>query len=123
MITGQISTNNEAVINLVAAGPTGQRRQIEAVIDTGYNGDLTLPSELAQALQLPFAGYRQATLADNSVVVLSVYLATVVWHGQVHEVLVAQADGAPLIGMSLLRWSRMTMDVIEEGAVSIERLR
>ena len=122
MITGQVTTNIEAVIELDVAGPARQRRRVEPVIDTGYNGELTLPDEAVQALELPFAGYRQATLADNSIVTLSVFLATVIWHGQAREVVVVQADGAPLIGMALLRGSRMTMDVIEEGPVIIDEL-
>jgi predicted aspartyl protease len=55
-------------------------QQIAAVIDTGYNGELTLPDALVDDLQLPFAGYRRGMLADGSIAVLPVYLATVKWH-------------------------------------------
>ena len=49
MISG-IIRNREAIIELEVSGPGQPRRQIEAVIDTGYNGYLTLPSYLATVL-------------------------------------------------------------------------
>ncbi len=122
MITGKVTINREAVIELEVASPAQQRRRIQAVIDTGYNGYITLPSHLITALQLPFVGHRRGTLADGSVVLLDVFLATVVWHGRREEVVVSQTDGAPLLGMSLLRGSRMTMDVIDDGDVEIDEL-
>lgn len=121
MITGRV-TNLEAIIDLEVAGPTQLTQQIEAVIDTGYNGYLTLPSHLVTAIQLRFSGHRRSRLADGSVVVLDVYIATIVWHAQPRDLLVLQAAGAPLMGMALLHGSRMTMDVIDAGNVIIEEL-
>ena len=122
MIAGKVTTDREAVIELQVAGPARQTRPVQAVIDTGYNGYLTLPSHLITALHLPFGGHRRAALADGSIVILDVYLATVVWHGRQQEVVASRADCAPLVGMSLLRGSRMTMDVIEDGDVVIDEL-
>ncbi|MEO8498008.1 MAG: clan AA aspartic protease [Planctomycetota bacterium] len=121
MIRGTIR-NREAVIELEVSGPGQTASKVEAVIDTGYNGYLTLPYDLVAALQLAFAGYRRGTLADGSVTRLNVYLASVMWHGQQKDVLISQTTGAPLIGMSLLEGSRLTMDVTDGGAVTIEAL-
>ena len=74
------------------------------------------------ALQLPFAGHRRGTLADGSVTRLDVYMATVVWHGQPRDVLISQAAGMPLIGISLLEGSRLTIDVVDGGDVTIDEL-
>jgi clan AA aspartic protease len=122
MITGRVA-NREGLIELHVAGPGQPAQQIEAVIDTGYNGYLTLPSHLVPGLRLRFAGHRRGTLADGSVTVLDVYVAVVIWHGREQEVLVSQAAGAPLVGMSLLQGSRMTMDVVEGGDIAIYELR
>nr|MBC8228759.1 clan AA aspartic protease [bacterium] len=51
-----------------------------------------------------------------------VYLAKVLWHNQEREVLVLQADGGPLVGMSLLYGSRVTLDVVDGGDVIIDIL-
>ena len=41
MITGVVSAAREARIPIRVRGPTGQEQDIDAVIDTGYNGWLT----------------------------------------------------------------------------------
>ena len=69
---------------------------------------------------LGVGGNRRATLADGSVVVLDVYLATVLWHEQEREILVLQAEGGPLVGMGLLYGSRVVLHVVEDGEVLIE---
>ena len=43
MIEGVVNAAYEAVIRLSLRGPSGQAREIDAVIDTGFNGFLTLP--------------------------------------------------------------------------------
>jgi predicted aspartyl protease len=52
MITGMVNANREATIRLVVSGPSGQQQEIEAIIDTGFTGFLTLPPALIQALGL-----------------------------------------------------------------------
>jgi len=122
MISGTIA-NNEALINLHVAGRDQSLREVTAVIDTGYSGHLTLPSRWISTLQLPFAGHRRGRLADGSVVILDMYLGTVVWHGRQLEVLILQATGSPLVGMSLLRGSRVQLEVVDGGRVTISDLR
>lgn len=119
MISGRIR-NREAIIELEVAGSGQSPQQIETVIDTGYNGYLTLPSRFVTMLQLPFAGHRRGMLADGSVTRLDVYLASVVWHERLKDVLILQTAGTPLIGMSLLEGSRLTMDVVDRGIVTLE---
>jgi clan AA aspartic protease len=121
MITGKVR-NREAIIDIEVSTPARSPQQIEAVIDTGYNGHLTLPDHLVASLQLPFAGHRRGTLADGSVVLLDVFMATVIWHGQSKDILVSQAKGAPLVGMALLNGSRLTIDALDGGDVTIEEL-
>lgn len=121
MISGRIR-NREAIVDLEISRPGQPSRQLEAIIDTGYNGYLTLPSPLVTILGLPLAGYRRGMLADGTVTRLAVHLASIVWNGRQKEVLVSQAAGAPLVGMSLLEGNRLTMDVLEDGDVTIETL-
>jgi clan AA aspartic protease len=122
MITGTVTASREAVIQLEVVGPSGATRWIQAVIDTGYNGWLTLPAAVIAALQLPFVGHRRGTLADGAVVLLDVFFGCVVWHGTRQEILISQADGAPLAGMSLLWGSRVTIDAADGGPVVIHEM-
>ena len=53
---------------------------------------------------------------------MDVYDASIEWDGQVRPILVLEADDVPLIGMALLYGSRLTIDVVDGGAVTIEPL-
>ena len=46
MIEGFVNANLEAVVTIPLLGPAGQTREIAAVVDTGFNGYLTLPPTL-----------------------------------------------------------------------------
>ena len=120
MISGKVTTNREAVIELEVVGFIQRKEKIEAVIDTGFNGYLTLPNSLINRLKLQLAGNRRVTLGDGNVVVLDVYLAKVLWHEQEREVLVLQADGGSLVGMSLLYGNRVMLEVVDNGDVTID---
>ncbi len=120
MITGQVTANREAVIELEIVSQNQKIERVEAAIDTGFNGYLTLPSDLVNRLNLQLAGNRRATLGDGNTVVLDVYLAKVIWHGQEREVIVLQAEGGPLIGMSLLYGNRVILTIVNGGDVTID---
>jgi predicted aspartyl protease len=121
VIAGIVTPNREAQIRLTILSSGGQQQQIEAMVDTGFNLFLTLPSRLIAALSLPFAPAK-ATLADGTVVSLDCYWVTLLWEGQPRRIVVVAADDRPLIGMSLLYGSRVTLDVVDGGPVTIEPL-
>jgi predicted aspartyl protease len=51
MILGKVDALKQAIISLELHGPNGQVETFEAVIDTGYNGCLTVNTEIASRLQ------------------------------------------------------------------------
>ena len=121
MIIGKIRADREAVIELEVVG-LAQRVKIEAVIDTGFTGYLMLPSDLIDRLNLPLIGKRDVILADGTNVPLNLDRAKVTWHGVERVVYVLQADAESLVGMSLLHGSRVTLDVVTNGNVTIAPL-
>jgi predicted aspartyl protease len=52
MILGVVRDGREPVVRLVLIGAAGQTEEIEAVIDTGFTGELTLPSSVTALLGL-----------------------------------------------------------------------
>ena len=122
MITGNVSANREAVIELETIGSYQRNQKVEAVLDTGFTGYLTLPSSLINHLKLQMAGNRRVALGDGNVVVLNMYLAKVLWDRHEREVLVLQADGGPLVGMSLLYGSHVMLEVVDNGNVTIDAM-
>lgn len=63
----------ELVTILVVQGSAGENREIDAVIDTGLTGFLTVTPSLARKLGLDFLGMGPATLADGSEVAFPYY--------------------------------------------------
>lgn len=120
MITGQVTVDREAVIQLEVYGSEQKREIVDFVIDTGFNGNLILPGDLVERLNLQLAGKRRATLGDGNTVLLDVCIASVLWYKERREVLALRADGGPLIGMSLLHGNRLNMEVVNGGEVTIE---
>lgn len=123
MITGRVTERREAVIYLDVVGQNQRKVRIEAAIDTGFNGYLTLPKATVNSLALQPAGSRIATLGDGNTVILDVYLAVVIWNDQEREVLALQAEGGALVGMSLLYGNRVTITVLDGGEITIEPIQ
>jgi clan AA aspartic protease len=119
---GIITADRAAALRLKVRGPSGVEQEVETVLDTGFNGYLTLPHTLVVALGLAYHSEAIATLADGSRVRLRKYTGTVIWDGQERDVIVLEAEGGPLVGMSLLYGSRVTLDVVDGGPVIIEPL-
>ena len=120
MIEGVVNSAYEAVVTLTLRGPAGQTREIDAVVDTGFNGFLTLPPALVAELGLPFASIGQATLADGSEVAFDVYGVTVLWDGAARLVEADEADASPLLGMALLAAHSLYVEVADGGSVLIQ---
>ena len=122
MISGFMNTSLEAIIRLVVYGMDGQEREVEAIIDTGFTGFLTLPSTLIASLDLTWRGREQGVLGDGNIQVFDVYAATVIWDGQLRIVEVNAADTNPLVGMGLIYGHELRIRAVEGGAVTIEAL-
>jgi clan AA aspartic protease len=119
MITGMVNANREAIIQLMALGLQGHQQEIEAVIDTGFSGFLTMPSLLVAALGLAWLCRQPGILANGRVEFFDVYVATVIWDGQPRTVEVEAADTEPLVGMSLLDGHTLRINVMSGGVVTI----
>ena len=120
MIEGVVNAAFEAVIPLTVQGPAGQTQDIEAVVDTGFTGFLSLPSGVVVDLGLPFINASQATLADGSEATLNVYRAMVLWDGEPRHIRAYAADAIPLAGMRLLDRHNLSIDVENGGRVVIQ---
>ncbi|MEH1803407.1 MAG: clan AA aspartic protease [Nostoc sp.] len=94
--------------------------EIECVIDTGFEGLLTLPSAVIDELGLPYIARIHANLADNSNIAVNVYLATILWNGVEREVAVLGMGRRPLIGTALLEDYHLSIDFCDGGTVLVD---
>ena len=122
MLTGYVTPDNEAVLPIEVLGADGRAFQIEAGIDTGYNGFLTLPKRVIEELDLTFVGPARAALGDGNEVRMDLFLAVVQWEDGPRDVLVLESEGGTLVGMALLDGCRVIMDIEEGGVVSVDSL-
>ena len=122
MITGVVTASREAVVQVMVRGAHSRDVPVDAAIDTGFTGFLTLPPTLIAMLSLAFAGTTRATLGDGSAVSIDVFEATVVWDNHVRLVTVLAAQGGALVGMSRLFGYRLLLEGADGGAVQIEAL-
>ena len=120
MIEGLVNADYEAVINLALRGPAGNAREVEVVIDTGYNGFLSLPPALVAELEFPVVGPSQATLANGAVETFNVHDATVIWDGMLRDIEADAVGTVPLAGMMLLDSHDLIIQVRDGGRVFIE---
>ena len=95
---------------------------LTAILDTGFEGYITLPTEAISALGLVPLTPSTYELADGQTVQFNTYLATASWHGRPRLALALEANGVPLLGTSLLWGSRVTLEMQAGGAVVIDEL-
>jgi clan AA aspartic protease len=119
VIVGAVNSRHEATIRLRVRGPTGHETELDAVIDTGFTGYLTLPGAEIAALGLAWFARGLATLADGSSILYDVYEAIAVWDGQPCSIPVDEANTVPLVGMLLLDSYKLTVEARIGGAGTI----
>jgi clan AA aspartic protease len=122
MMQGVVNLSCEATLSLAVSNANRQSQLIEAVIDTGYTGFLSLPREIIIALSLPWTGIDRGTLGDGSEVTFEVYVATIIWDGQYRNIPVNEAETDPLVGMSLLHGYDLHIRAVAGGNVTIKAI-
>jgi predicted aspartyl protease len=66
MISGMVTAFREAVVPLTLVTASGQSVNIDAVIDTGFTGSLTLPASMIAQLGYSFRSRQTIMLGDGS---------------------------------------------------------
>ena len=121
MIQGAVSASREAVIALTVFAADGTSEVIDAVVDTGFTDFLTLPSQTITRLNLTPAAPVRGRLADGSIIDVMLYRALVLWDDLERAVLVVEAEGKTLVGMSLLYGYDLWMRTVDGGEVKITK--
>ena len=122
MISGQVNVDREGCVRLKLQGPQGHEQEVEAVMDTGFNGFLTVPLSLAAALGCLHIGRGKAVMANGQSELFDVYEITVIWDGQPRTVEADAAGTDALIGMSLIYGCELRIQAIDGGRVTIESM-
>ncbi len=122
MLFGRVNAFREAIVTLVVRNAEGLDHGLEAVVDTGFNGHLTLPPDVVAALKLPYRRSGRALLGDGRSVTFDVHEAVILWGGSPRRIPVDVADTDPLLGMGLLYGHSLSIHIIEDGEVVVRVL-
>jgi clan AA aspartic protease len=122
MISGTVNADREAILRLQVSSVPGQSQEIEAVVDTGFTGFLTLPLSVIANLGLTRISRGRAILANGSEEVFDIYEAQIVWDGQTRTIEADAAEVEPLIGMSMLYGYELRVQVLDGGTLPIAAL-
>ena len=100
----------------------GQEIIIEAILDTGFSGALSLTQTDIATLGLPPGPQAITILADGSLRAATTYTSIVEWDGIDLLVETLGDDQHSLLGMGLLLGMNVSLDVSDGGIVRITRL-
>jgi clan AA aspartic protease len=122
MITGIVNADFEPLISLSICDADGKIHTHEAIVDTGFNGWLSLPPDLITQLNLRWKRRGRALLGDGSECVFNIYEAVVVWDGEYLTIPIDEADSEPLVGMLLMEGYQLIVQVFEGGNVELQKV-
>ena len=120
MIKGIVIPGPTPVVAIDVENGSGGFQSLDFIVDPGFSDELAMPSDLIQRLGLPYADRTPVILADAREIQTSIYQGIVFWHGNNRAVRIIEIEGAPLLGMSLLSGSRLTVSARPGGIVLIE---
>jgi clan AA aspartic protease len=122
MIMGEVNADREATIRLNLLDSNGESEEILTVIDTGFSGDLTLPPDTIARLGYRFLINHEVILGNGMAEIVDVFEGQIEWDGRPITVAIDSADTPPLIGMRLIYGYVLSIETVDGGAVTLQRL-
>ncbi len=95
---------------------------LDFVVDTGFDGALSMPVAAVAALKLPFLEVIRVCLANETDVFIPVHVATILWQGAEKHVRVLASGKRPKLGTALLANYYLGIDFVEDGSTMVEPL-
>ena len=120
MIRGRINERLEPLVEVSILDDHDIAHSFEFILDTGFSGHLTLPSDVIDRLGLSYSGQRAVAVADGFIHNVDVFTVRVLWHEGWRPVFVIRLDSFPLLGMRSLLGCRLSMNVYAGGRVVVE---
>lgn len=105
---GYFNVRDEPVVGLDVGSS-----QIEFLVDTGFNGGLIIPDQMAEGLDIRYdRGLEEFCTATGATFLASGCSMEITWFGQAIRVPVATSDEVPeaILGGAMLKDCRLTID-------------
>jgi len=102
MISGVLGKANRPLVPLIVGWNRGIQ-EIVALIDTGFSGEVKIPSKMVEELGLGITHTEQVLLANGEHAYMRASLAFVAMEGDTKEMNVLISEGPAVIGGGLLK--------------------
>lgn len=110
MITGIVNENDEPAVS-ISLILKGKPSDFVAVIDTGFNGYLSVSQKLVNKSSWYFLGYEEYEIATGEKVTQKVYLGEIIFDGKkTNSYILTSKSEDILIGTKLLKNKILTID-------------
>ena len=109
-----------AIVEVEVRWSAGSSRTFEALLDTGFNGAVSLPAEVVEEVGLPLVTERTVTLGDASDVRVRVHAGYIRFSDGWRRCPVLATGDVPLVGMQLLEGLKVCFESADGGDIEIE---
>ena len=119
-LSGYINEDLEPKLDNIFVVSEERPVKLDAILDTGFNGELSLPVELKEKCKLEFVSVKPYELANGDIVEEDVYLAELIINDKilVVETTLTKSEIA-LIGMELIR-NRIAVFNLKDNTVKVD---
>jgi clan AA aspartic protease len=122
MIVAAVNARYEIQVEVPLLAADGRVHVVQALIDTGFSGNLALPPAIVADLGFPFRSDERLVLANGQVDLFKVHVATLQWDGRLRRMAAQVIDSTPLVGMNLLIGYELSAHILVGGRVMISRI-
>lgn len=120
VINGYIDQRGSPVIPVDLFDRQGRLHRVEAMLDTGFDDFLALPTHLVQRLGLVWINRMPMQVATSEWAQFDIYTVDVLWLGNRLPIRVLQTQSEILVGTGLLWESNLTAQFWEGGSVNVQ---
>lgn len=117
-----VAGNMYPTVSVTVTGDKGIRSRIEATLDTGFTGSLSLPLGLIEQLDLGYIRDRAVTLADGSQRDAAIYRGSVMLAGEWRDIEIHCSGHVALLGMRLMYGANISFDAVPDGDIEYRSL-
>lgn len=122
MIAGSFTRSLDPIVKATVVGVDASETIIEFLLDSGFNGFLSLPETTISSLGWRRERRQRAKMAHGISTRFDIYRGIIIWNDQPRIINVVASDSTPLIGTGLLEGSLVTMEVKPHGRIQITPL-
>ncbi len=102
--------------------PSGEHLRVDALLDTGFTGEVALPMSVVEGLGLEYVRDRIIALADGTHRRVEAFRASVFFGGEWRDALIYGTGGGATIGMRLVYGANISFDAVSDGDIEYRSL-